>query len=96
MSEELSYSVLGPLEVSRGARSLPIRAGKQRILLAALLVSANRLVPVDELVERLWGQRPPATARATLATYVMRLRRVLAGPGQPLGDGPIRTRPEGY
>lgn len=100
MDTELSYSVLGPLEVSRGDRALTIRAGKQRILLAALLVSANRLVPVDELVERLWGQHPPATARATLATYVMRLRRVLAGSGQvgekPAGHSPIRTRPEGY
>jgi DNA-binding SARP family transcriptional activator/tetratricopeptide (TPR) repeat protein len=100
VDSELSYSVLGPLEVSRGGRALTIRAGKQRILLTALLVSANRLVPVDELVERLWGQRPPATARATLATYVMRLRRTLAGSGQS-GErssepGPIRTRPEGY
>ena len=100
MQAELSYRVLGPLEVARGGRSIAIRAGKQRTLLAALLVSANRLVPVDELVERLWGQHPPATARATLATYVMRLRRVLGdglpATGEVTDAGPIRTRPEGY
>ncbi|MEQ7008861.1 BTAD domain-containing putative transcriptional regulator [Actinopolymorpha sp. B17G11] len=98
MPTKLSYRVLGPLEVSRGGRVLTIRAGKHRSLLAALLVSANRLVPVDELVERLWGQNPPPTARATLATYVMRLRRILrtgAGDEEPRRD-PIRTRPEGY
>jgi DNA-binding SARP family transcriptional activator/tetratricopeptide (TPR) repeat protein len=94
---ELSYRVLGPLEVSRGGRVLTIRAGKHRSLLAALLVSANRLVPVDELVERLWGQTPPPTARATLATYVMRLRRILRGPaGEGPRADPIHTRPEGY
>ncbi|MGH3489235.1 MAG: BTAD domain-containing putative transcriptional regulator [Actinopolymorphaceae bacterium] len=102
MHSDLSYRVLGPLEVSRGGHVLTIRAGKLRSLLAALLVSANRLVPVDELVERLWGQTPPPTARATLATYVMRLRRILGG-GSGSDSGydtasraPILTRPEGY
>jgi DNA-binding SARP family transcriptional activator/tetratricopeptide (TPR) repeat protein len=96
--DELSYRVLGPLEVSRGGRVLTIRAGKLRSLLAALLVSANRLVPLDELVERLWGQTPPPTARATLATYVMRLRRILGGGSgeDATGRAPILTRPEGY
>ena len=96
---ELSYRILGPLEVLRGSHVVGIRAGKLRCLLATLLVSSNRLVPVDELVERLWGQAPPPTARATLHTYVMRLRRLLAGDDSGSGAStirPIRTRPEGY
>lgn len=100
MAEELSFRVLGSLEVRRGDTLIPIKAGKQRALLASLLVSANRLVPVDELFARLWDDDPPRTARATLATYVMRLRRVLAQattrPDHLEAKGPIRTRPEGY
>ncbi len=105
METQLTYALLGPLEVAGHGRTVPVRAGKQRSLLATLLVSPNRLVPVDELIERLWGQHPPSTARATLATYVMRLRRTLADPvpvtaSPPAASGsyggPIRTRPEGY
>nr|WP_238361719.1 BTAD domain-containing putative transcriptional regulator [Actinopolymorpha pittospori] len=92
----LSYRLLGPLEVRRGDQHVVVSAGKQRTLLVSLLVSANRLVSVDELCERLWGNAAPATARATLATYVMRLRRNLGQGIDPGADVPIRTRPEGY
>ncbi|GAB3400334.1 AfsR/SARP family transcriptional regulator [Flindersiella endophytica] len=92
----LSFGVLGPLEVRAGDVVIPISAGKLRVVLATLLISANRLVPATELIERLWGSNPPATARATLATYVMRLRRELtAQVAEPAAD-PIQTRPEGY
>jgi DNA-binding SARP family transcriptional activator/Flp pilus assembly protein TadD len=63
--------------------------GKQRVVLAALLLNANRLVPLDELTEALWGPRPPASARATMQNYVMRLRK-------SLGDSRIATQPGGY
>lgn len=100
MAEKLVFRVLGSLEVRRGDTLIPIRAGKHRALLASLLVSPNRLVPVDQLCERLWGDDLPRTARATLTTYVMRLRRALAQPGTRPDHlesaGPIRTRPEGY
>jgi DNA-binding SARP family transcriptional activator/tetratricopeptide (TPR) repeat protein len=92
----LSFGVLGPLEVRAGDVVIPLSAGKLRVVLATLLISANRLVPATELIERLWGSNPPATARATLATYVMRLRRELTAPiAEPAAD-PIQTRPEGY
>jgi DNA-binding SARP family transcriptional activator/tetratricopeptide (TPR) repeat protein len=91
----LSFGVLGPLEVRAGDVVIPLSAGKLRVVLATLLISANRLVPATELIERLWGSNPPATARATLATYVMRLRRELTATTSPASD-PIQTRPEGY
>jgi DNA-binding SARP family transcriptional activator/tetratricopeptide (TPR) repeat protein len=100
VTDELAFRVLGSLEVRRGDTPIPIKAGKHRALLASLLVSPNRLVPIDQLCERLWGDDLPRTARATLTTYVMRLRRVLAQPGTRPDHlesaGPIRTRPEGY
>jgi DNA-binding SARP family transcriptional activator len=74
------FRLLGPLEVRRDGRVIPIRAGKHRALLACLLLRANRVVPVADLVEALWGDSPPARTRGTLQTYVMRLRQVLGEP----------------
>ena len=49
----MRFLVLGPIQVLQDGRTIPIPAGKQRALLAALLVDANRSVPVDTLIERL-------------------------------------------
>ena len=84
------FRLLGPLEVRRDGRVIPIRAGKHRALLACLLLRANRVVPITELVEALWGDVPPARTRGTLQTYVMRLRQVLGEPSS------IVTTPVGY
>ncbi len=88
------FSILGPLTVRSGGRTLTPAAAKQRTLLATLLLHDRRLVPLDVLVERLWDHQPPHGARRTVQAYVMRLRRSLGGsrgPGQL-----IRTAPGGY
>jgi DNA-binding SARP family transcriptional activator/Tfp pilus assembly protein PilF len=72
--------------------AIAVPPGRQRALLAALLLSAGRVVTVDELVDVLWGSSPPRSARSALQTYVMRLRRTLASTVQPR----ISTRPGGY
>jgi DNA-binding SARP family transcriptional activator len=92
----LDFHILGPLEVTVGARRVPVAAGKQRALLATLLLSANRTVPVEELTERLWGGDPPQAPRAALHTYVTRLRQTLDPSASRCGDGPIRTSAAGY
>jgi hypothetical protein len=75
-----------------GVRHLrPITAVKQRVVLAALLLSAGRVVGVDELAEAVWGIAVPVSARATLGNYVRRLRRALGN-----GRGCISTQPNGY
>jgi DNA-binding SARP family transcriptional activator/tetratricopeptide (TPR) repeat protein len=84
------YGVLGPLAVEIDSKPTALPAAKHRVVLAALLLSANRPVSVDELAERLWGEEPPASAKATLQGYVLRLRRTLSG------VDPLRTRPPGY
>src|SRR5690606_32760915 len=71
------------------ARDLELPGGKPRILLACLALSAGRTVPVDVLVERLWGADQPPRARGSLQNNVLRLRRLL-------GPGAIHTTADGY
>jgi DNA-binding SARP family transcriptional activator len=85
----MEFRVLGPLQACSDGREIAVSAGRQRALLAGLLLRANRVVPTVTLIGWLWGSAPPADARATIQTYVGRLRR-------KLGDGLIVTRPDGY
>ena len=70
-------SVLGPLYVCGSSGEVTIAAAKQRAVLAALLVRANRVVSFDEFAEDVWDGAPPRAARATLRNYVKSLRRDL-------------------
>jgi DNA-binding SARP family transcriptional activator/streptogramin lyase len=84
-----SFCILGPLEVREEGRELPLGTGRQRALLALLLVNANELVPADRVIEELWSGRPPPSARKALQGYVSQLRRAL-------GAETILTRGPGY
>ncbi|HEY3979683.1 MAG TPA: BTAD domain-containing putative transcriptional regulator [Streptosporangiaceae bacterium] len=81
MTGAAEFGLLGPLTVRRDGAAVVIPAGKQRALLAALLLSAGRPVGIDTLAGVLWGSAPPPSARVSLQNYVLRLRRSLAGPG---------------
>jgi len=61
---------------------------KQRAVLAMLLLHANKVVSVDRLIEEVWGEQAPQSAKNSLQVYISRLRRLL-------GDR-ILTRPPGY
>lgn len=86
----MRYAVLGSLRVWDDAGvEVPVPAGKQSSVLAALLLRPGQVVGADTLVGALWADRPVASARSGLATYVSRLRAVL-GP-----EGATRVRHEG-
>jgi hypothetical protein len=77
----MQFAVLGPLLVSGdGDGEIPLAAGRLRVLLAALVVRANRVVPVDELVEIVWDgirrPRPTRRDRAADPRLTGALRRV--------------------
>ncbi|MFE2280045.1 BTAD domain-containing putative transcriptional regulator [Streptomyces sp. NPDC059454] len=93
MKNTYEFGILGPLLVRRSGAPAHVGAAKLRMLLASLLVEADRVVTVDTLVHRLWGETPPLRARNTLQNYVLRLRRAL---GSPADTGPVRTHPRGY
>ncbi|MET8266105.1 BTAD domain-containing putative transcriptional regulator [Micromonospora arida] len=88
----MRFGILGPLRVGGGEST--VTAGRDRIVLALLLLRAGRLVPVDELIDAVWEERPPATARAQLQTCVSRLRRRFTELG--LAPETIITDPVGY
>jgi len=88
----MEFGLLGPLVVTSGKTVVPVPAARQRVLLAALLFRANRVVSVDELADALWPAAPPPSARVTIQNYVKRLRHAL-------GDAEhsrIVTRAGGY
>ncbi|GIG91208.1 AfsR/SARP family transcriptional regulator [Plantactinospora endophytica] len=72
------FRVLGEPEALVDGRAVEIGHPRQRALLVALLLAANRPVPYDELVDQVWGVRLPRRPRNTLYGYVSRLRSALA------------------
>src|SRR5215475_15933339 len=78
------FSLLGPLEVSRSGRVVPLGGPRQRAVLALLLLEANRVVSMDRLAEDIWGGHPPEGWATTLQIYVLHLRRALE-PDRPKG-----------
>ena len=90
MDSATEFGLLGPLLVRRGEVMLPVAPGKQRAVLAALLLSADRVVSFDELTEALWGSAPPPSARVSVQNHVMRLRKALGDAAR------ILTHPHGY
>jgi DNA-binding SARP family transcriptional activator/predicted RNA-binding Zn ribbon-like protein len=88
----MDFSLLGPFEARVGGRVTPVGTRRQeRLLLAALLLDAGRIVPIDRLIEMLWYGEAPRSARGAIHTYVGRLRRTLAAHGVV-----IATRGDGY
>lgn len=83
------FRILGPLEVRVDGVSLPLGGAKQRALLGVLLVHLGEAVSADRLIDQLWGESPPPTARNTLQVHLSRLRRLLATSN---GDSPILVR----
>jgi peptide/nickel transport system substrate-binding protein len=75
---QLKLQLLGPVEATIDGRPVSLGPKKQRGLLAVLALHANETVPVDRLVDALWGDRPPATAQKMVQLYVSQLRRALA------------------
>ncbi|MFI5958750.1 tetratricopeptide repeat protein [Cryptosporangium sp. NPDC051539] len=73
------FRLLGPLEMTVGGRPMDLGPVKRRTVLTALLVDVGRPVPVEALIDRVWGDDPPAKAREVLYAHIARIRRVLPG-----------------
>ncbi|MCQ9129270.1 AfsR/SARP family transcriptional regulator [Streptomyces hilarionis] len=88
----VEFGVLGSIEADIDGRSATLGHARQRGVLAVLLVDVNRPVTADQLMGRVWGDRPPRGAVTTLRGYLSRLRRALAATSDVL----IARQPGGY
>ncbi|MFI2618151.1 AfsR/SARP family transcriptional regulator [Streptomyces sp. NPDC018584] len=89
MDTDMHFRLLGPVEAWREGRRLALGGPKPRALLAALLLEPGRVVSADALIDAIWGDRPPDTARSLIQSYVSALRRALS-------PDVIETQPPGY
>jgi DNA-binding SARP family transcriptional activator/tetratricopeptide (TPR) repeat protein len=91
---ELDFRVLGPVEVVAGGRVVDTGYARQRAVLAVLVLDAGRVVSAERLIDRVWGEDPPVSARRTLYGYVARLRSVIAA--QACDGAGVSRRGGGY
>lgn len=83
-------SALGHVSATFAGEQLDLGGPKQRLVLALLMASPDQVVATDRLIDGLWGDEPPATARKALQMHVSNLRR-------SLGESfPLRTASGGY
>jgi basic membrane lipoprotein Med (substrate-binding protein (PBP1-ABC) superfamily)/DNA-binding SARP family transcriptional activator len=85
----VEFRILGAIEALHDGHAVALGGPKQRAVLACLLLQANHLVSSEALIDTLWGEDPPDTARNTLQGYVSHLRHALE-------DGALEGRPPGY
>ncbi|AXB44685.1 BTAD domain-containing putative transcriptional regulator [Amycolatopsis albispora] len=81
--DQLSAGVLGPLTVARDGTPLELGPAKQRCLFALLALRAGEVVDRAEIIDALWGDRPPSSCLNLVHTYVSGLRKVLEPDGGP-------------
>lgn len=83
----MEFRILGPVEVARcGAPATPLRPKPGQVL-AVLAMRCGRRVPVERLLDLLWGEHPPHRARKTLQVHVSALRAA---------GVPVEHRDSGY
>ncbi|MFB7183785.1 BTAD domain-containing putative transcriptional regulator [Streptomyces sp. NPDC056230] len=90
---EVEFRVLGGVEARVDGHRLDLGPARQRHVLAVLLLEANQVVTVDELVDRVWGEQAPQRARSTLYSYLSRLRVALRTAAE---EAQIARRSGGY
>ena len=73
----VKFRILGPLEVVRDGEALVLGAAQQRSVLAVLVLRRGEAVPIDHLIDELWGEKAPASAAKTVQVYVSHLRKAL-------------------
>ena len=90
----VDFKILGPFEVSDDSgREIRLPAGRERTLMAVMVLRRGEVVSVDALVDALWGEHPPSTAAKAVQGYVSHIRRLV---GQSGADGMLVTQAPGY
>jgi len=91
------FEVLGPLGVSTIDGAVDLGSYKQRSLLALLLIHRNEVVPLDRILDELWGEDASLDKKGALHVYVSNLRTALEpGRGRRSEGTLLLTRTPGY
>jgi YVTN family beta-propeller protein len=90
----MEFRILGPIEVWSEGRQVRLPRGKQRALLAVLLLHRNEVVSIDRLIDDVWAEEAPATSVKTAQVHISQLRKLL-GTGDRT-DERLVTRSPGY
>jgi WD40 repeat protein/DNA-binding SARP family transcriptional activator len=93
----IEFRILGPVEAADEGAEIRLGGPKQRAVLAILLLHANRVVPVEEIADDLYGEALPPTAVAQVRDHVSQLRKVFGQkPGSNGGESVLETHAPGY
>ncbi|MFE2436218.1 BTAD domain-containing putative transcriptional regulator [Streptomyces sp. NPDC059409] len=96
VSRRLRVELLGPVVARRGATPLGIGPVRRQAVLVALVLRRNGPVSQEQLLDAVWGTRPPDSGRRVLPSYVYPLRKVLDPEGTGPGASVIRSGGGGY
>jgi DNA-binding SARP family transcriptional activator/streptogramin lyase len=88
----MEFRILGPLEVVEHEEPVALGTLKERLVLGVLLLHANEFVSRERLIDDLWGEAPPPTARQAVNVYLSQLRKALGR----TGGAPITTASGSY
>ncbi|BBB01384.1 putative transcriptional regulator [Actinacidiphila reveromycinica] len=92
----MQFNILGPLEVVSHDMVVPLGGIKQRAMLGMLLLKANRIVPSSKLLDSLWSDGVPPTARKMLQNAASALRGILACDDGSADPAVLLTHTPGY
>jgi DNA-binding SARP family transcriptional activator len=88
----MEFRLLGEVQLRVAGRLLDAGTPRQQAVLAALAVDAGRPIPIETLIDRVWGDNPPAEARNVLYSHLSRIRQML----KRAGTGGVARRNAGY
>ncbi|WP_329586414.1 NB-ARC domain-containing protein [Kitasatospora sp. NBC_01250] len=89
----MALKLLGPVELDHEGRSLDLGGPRQRVVLAMLGLNVNQTTSTEQLIDAVWGDSPPVTARGQIQVAISTLRKRFAESGRPQAIG---TRYPGY
>jgi DNA-binding SARP family transcriptional activator/Tfp pilus assembly protein PilF len=88
----MEFRLLGEMQLRVAGRLLDAGTPRQQAVLAALAVDAGRPIPIETLIDRVWGDNPPTEARNVLYSHLSRIRQML----KRAGTGGVDRRNAGY
>lgn len=92
----MDIRLLGQVGLGVADRVVPVARSHCRCVLAVLAMTPGRLVDSETLIDRVWGERPPRSARHSLHTHIAAIRRLVETVGEGRDHPELRRVGSGY